>query len=393
MKPLFSIIAYVISLTVTTVGGLAGDLSEAIATIKNVGPEGMGNAEAANSWKVLTQQDSSAILPILSAMKGSSPLAQNWLRSAVEVVFQKQADAHAPLPTDQVKQFLLETKNDPRARKLAFDLLTKISPDTARSLVPGMVDDPSTALRREAVALLIDKGASQMAASDQSGAEKTLQKALDAARDVDQIKKIAGLLRNKLKQPVNLPEHFGFLMYWKIIAPFDNTDHRGFAMVYPPENRIDLDASYPGKNGTVSWRDYSTSDEYGMVDFNRPFDPLKGVTGYAYTEFDSKEDRPAELRLGCKNGWKIWLNGKFVFGRDEYHRGARIDQYQLPVHLEKGKNTILIKLCQDEQHKPWTVEWQFQLRVCDSTGTAILSTDRKPTPTKAATGRRSQRNR
>ena len=81
-----------------------------------------------------------------------------------------------------------------------------------------------------------------------------------------------------------------------------------------------------------------------------------------------------------KNAWKIWLNGELVFGRDEYHRGIRIDQYILPVHLNEGKNTLLVKACQNEQEQDWTVQWQFQLRVTDETGTAILSTDRKPTP-------------
>jgi hypothetical protein len=33
-----------------------------------------------------------------------------------------------------------------------------------------------------------------------------------------------------------------------------------------------------------------------------------------------------------------------------------------------------VKCCQDEQKEEWTVEWEFQLRVCDSTGTAILAT-------------------
>jgi hypothetical protein len=54
----------------------------------------------------------------------------------------------------------------------------------------------------------------------------------------------------------------------------------------------------------------------------------------------------------------------------------KIDQYQLPGQLNPGKNTILVKACQNEQIETWTVEWQFQLRVCDSSGTAILSTDR-----------------
>ncbi len=123
--------------------------------------------------------------------------------------------------------------------------------------------------------------------------------------------------------------------------------------------------------------------------FQPPFSPLKQVTGYAYTEFHSAEARDAEIRLGCKNAWKVWFNGELLFGRDEYHRGQRIDQYSLPVKLEAGrKNTLLVKACQNEQEQDWTVEWEFQLRFCDSTGTAILATDRKPTPEKAAPARR-----
>ena len=114
-----------------------------------------------------------------------------------------------------------------------------------------------------------------------------------------------------------------------------------------------------------------------MVDFNEPYGALKEVTGYAQTEFISASARPAELRLGCKNAWKIWLNGELVFGRDEYHRGMRIDQYQLPVQLRKGANTILVKACQNEQKEEWTVQWQFQLRGWDATGTAIHSLPKK----------------
>ena len=84
--------------------------------------------------------------------------------------------------------------------------------------------------------------------------------------------------------------------------------------------------------------------------------------------------------MGCKNAWKIWHNGQLVFSRDEYHRGIRIDQYQLDINLTKGRNTFLVKLCQNEQQQSWTKQWQFQLRVCDATGTAVLAADRPPTP-------------
>jgi len=48
--------------------------------------------------------------------------------------------------------------------------------------------------------------------------------------------------------------------------------------------------------------------------------------------------------------------------------------------LKMGANTILLKVCQNEDVQDWTREWEFQLRVCDATGTAILATDRPPTP-------------
>ena len=173
--------------------------------------------------------------------------------------------------------------------------------------------------------------------------------------------------------PVDLPKHFGFLRQWQVIGPFDNTGREGFQTVFPPEKEIRLDATYPGKDGPVKWHPSESQDDYGKFDFNKPLGMLKEVTAYAVTTFDSAAERDAELRLGCKDGWKIWLNGEFVFGRDEYHRGQKMDQYRLRCHLRKGPNTILVKCCQNEQKETWTVEWEFQLRVCDGAGTAILA--------------------
>jgi hypothetical protein len=50
-----------------------------------------------------------------------------------------------------------------------------------------------------------------------------------------------------------------------------------------------------------------------------------------------------------------------------------MDQYKLPVQLQAGRNTILVKLTQNEEKEEWTVEWEFQLRVTDPTGRVIRS--------------------
>ena len=351
------------------------DPAQHIAIIQAVGPKGAGNPEAAAAFQALSGAKASSILPLLRAIEESNPIARNWLRSAVEVIVERELTDKKPLPFEGLKKFLADRTQAPEARRLAFDLMLAIDRETSEKLIPGFIDDPSTELRRDAVALLI--GSSRKAGEDAT----TYRKALDAARDVDQIQEIAKAL-TELKEKVDLSRHFGFLTNWQVIGPFHNSERKGFAEVFPPEKEVDLKASYEGKESEVTWQALSTDDPYGKVDFNKPYGKLKEVTGYAYHEFDAGEARPAELRLGCKNAWKIWLNGKLVFERDEYHRGQRIDQYIMPVELRKGSNTILLKLCQNEQKQDWTVQWEFQLRVCDATGTAILATNRPESETK-----------
>ncbi|MDP7050860.1 MAG: HEAT repeat domain-containing protein [Verrucomicrobiota bacterium] len=352
-------------------------MSSSIKTIRAVGNEGQGNAAAAKAWKQLIKADAAALPRILGAMDGANPLAANWLRSAVDTIVSRDKK----LPVDALKKFLKDKSHDPRARRLAFELIQHAQPDTAAKLIPSLINDPSVELRRDAVQQLIDEGIALQKKKQEAKAKPVFRKALDAARDIDQIKVVTTSLR-QLKEEVDLPRHFGFLMHWQVIGPFDNTDRSGFAKVYPPEKTVKLDASYKGKANDVKWGKFITADEYGKVDINKAYPGLiKEVTAYAYTTYNSAEAREVQLRLGCKNAWKIWVNDKLIFGRDEYHRGTRIDHYQLNASFKKGKNTILIKLCQNEQTQPWTKEWEFQMRVCDPTGTALLASNRPATPT------------
>ena len=94
---------------------------------------------------------------------------------------------------------------------------------------------------------------------------------------------------------------------------------------------------------------------------------------YATTEFNSPTARVVEFRLGTPNAWKIWLNTKLLFGRDEYHRGMAIDQYRVRGELKPGANTLLLKLCQNEQTEDWAQRYEFQLRVADLSGIGIQS--------------------
>lgn len=360
------------------------DVERQIAILQAVGKEGSGNERAKSALRKLEQADSRSLLRVLEAMEEAGNLGLNWLRAAADTIIDRELAAQRPLPLIELGEFLLDARHHPRARRYAYELLVRLAPEAAARLLPGMLYDPSMELRRDAVQRLLEEASGENSAQETVLRTLIYRQALGAAREVDQIQSIADELR-RLGQEVDLPRHFGFLMRWKVIGPFENVNRLGFNRVFPPENELNWSVNYLGKEARAQWQDFVTSDQYGMVDINQVFGPLKEAVAYAYAEFESPEARPIELRLGCKNAWKIWLNGEFLFGRDEYHRGMKIDQYQLKGHLKPGKNGILLKICQNEQMEDWTVQWQFQLRVCDKNGTAILSQNRLPTPIAART--------
>ena len=354
--------------------GLLPEMAEPVRVLRAVGSEGQGNAAASVAWKKLSTDNASTLVPLLEAMDGANDYALNWLRAAVDTVSGRELAAGHSLPLPELKQFLRATEHNPRARRLAFELVARIEPSTADQLLTGMLNDPSLELRRDAVQKLIDQANQALAGTNSADAVQNLQSALRSARDVTQIEGIADKLKG-LGQPLDLQKHFGFLTEWKVMGPFDNTGNRGFETTYPPELKIDLAAEYDGKQGKVRWQDYVTKHKYGMVDLNQSCGKLKEVTAYATTDFFSDRGRPVELRLGGKNSWRVWLNGRLLFAHDEYHTTAAIDQYVMPAQLQPGRNTILVKVCQNAEIADWTEEWEFQLRITDALGTPVVATN------------------
>ena len=360
------------TLVLTSLAHLHGAVDESFKALASVEREGRGNEAAGAAWKDVVKAGASALPALLATAGKGSPVADNWLRLAGDAIVANALREKQPLPLGDIETFLKDTSHADSARRLAFDLLQQADRARADAIEPSLINDPVQELRRGAVQRVIDHGTKQAHLTSGTAYKDTLLKALSAVRDEDQTKVVAAELK-KLGVNVDLPRHFGFLTKWHVIGPFDNTERKGFDTEFPPEKEIKPDAAYDGKGKPAKWQPFESKDEYGKLDFNKPLGMQKEVTAYAVTTFDSPAERDAELRLGCKNAWKVWLNGALLFGRDEYHRGQQMDQYKLKCRLKKGANTILVKCCQNEQTEQWTVEWEFQLRVCDSTGTAILA--------------------
>ena len=359
------------------------DLAGHLKTIRAVGPKGQGHQAAAAAWKQVAKADAERLPQILAGMDGAGPLAQNWLRAAVDAIAERQLAGGNKLPQASLEKFLLATHHDSRARRLAYEWIAQVDRTAASRLIPKMLNDPSLELRRDAVAQAIDRAETLLGDGKKDAGVVAYKKAFTAARDVDQIKACEEKLSN-LGQSVDVPVHFGFLMEWKLVAPFDNTDKGGFDIAYAPEKKVDVNATYQGKGDKkVGWIDHVTNDPYGNVDLTKPLGKLKGAVCYAVTEFTVDEEREVDFRLGSYNANKIWLNGKLLTANEVYHAATAIDQYRVRGTLKRGRNVILLKICQNEQTESWAQSWHFQLRVCDKIGTPVLSTTRPPTPKKA----------
>lgn len=355
-----------------TRSAVAGSLDGSLAALSAVDKDGKGHEEAQKAMRELSHATAADLPAIVAALDHATPLGANWIRNAFESVADRELSQKHPLPTVQLEQFIRDKSHQPRARRLAYEWLVKVDPSAKDRLIPGMLLDPAPDFRRDAVAMKLEQAAKVDPKRDKDKAVRLYREAFTGAIHDDQVKTIAEALR-KLGQKVNITDHFAFITRYTVIGPFDNPNGKLLETAYPPEKEIRLDAQYDGKIGKVAWKPLTATNEYGILDIAKQVHPYKGATMYLLAEFDSPNARKLELRLATQNSWKIWLNGRLLFSRYEYHRGSAFDQYRVPAEMRAGRNTILLKLCQDEEKEDWAQTYQVQLRVCDVNGSGVRS--------------------
>ena len=346
----------------------AQDAQSQLARLKAVGKEGAGHVDAMKAYKELTTRDPAVLPAVLAAMDDASPLAVNWLRGAYEVILDRALASGKTVSKSDLEAFLRDQKHVGVARRLAYETLTRLDPSTPERLLPTMLDDSGSELRRDAIDLLLAKTKS---IKDDAELRDIYKKALHHAREKDQVTKIADQLK-KLGTPIDLTKQFGFVTRWSCVGPFENANGVGFAATYPPDSAIDLKSELSAKEKqTVKWQEHVTEAPMGLVDFNKIIAPLHGAVGYAHAVVESPTDRAVELRAGSNNAIRIRLNGKEIYFREEYHHGMVMDQHVGKAILKAGRNEIVVKVCQNEQTDSWAQQWSFQLRICDHLGGAV----------------------
>lgn len=348
--------------------------------LQSVARQGSGSPAARAAWDKLVARGPAALPQILQAMDTPDTVVANWLRTAFDRIADEALKADGKgIDADALLAFVKDPKRQGRARRLALVVLDhpKVRPGTSERLTPGWIDDPE--FRFEAVAAVV-KDAETLATNGQKDkAVAAYRKAFAASRDVQQVKQVAAKLK-ETGTSVNIAEHLGFLTEWYVIGPFDAMGMKGFKTVYPPEEKINLDAELPGKDGKkLRWNRYTvpeapptTAGHVALVNLRQPLGDAEDAVAYAYTTFEVKETGEVEFRGAADDNLTVWVNGQRVFGFEEYRNGVRLDRHRFRVPLKAGVNTVLVKVCQAPED-PTNKEpnWEFMLRVVDATGKGI----------------------
>jgi predicted esterase len=115
----------------------------------------------------------------------------------------------------------------------------------------------------------------------------------------------------------------------------------------------------------AAWIQYNSDSD--IINFINVFrgQQATNVIAYAYTTVNRDEAGKAILALGSDDSVKVWLNGNLVHDH-RIGRGVQKDEDIVPVAMEKGDNSLLIKV------ENGTGDWGFVLRVLNETQALAL---------------------
>ncbi len=180
---------------------------------------------------------------------------------------------------------------------------------------------------------------------------------------------------------------------WWILGPFDNAGGVGYNKAYIPEDAVEIEktAAYEGKDGEIRWEQRADETLDGTVDFapifglenlnsalgdmGQPNPQLDTVLAYAWTTVSSPDERQVLIWTSTRNPAKVWSNGTEVSTMNQDQQPMSDNQHTVPVTLQAGKNSILVKL----SGRRWG--WKLQLWLTDVDGFPLEDLEYMNSPT------------
>ena len=153
----------------------------------------------------------------------------------------------------------------------------------------------------------------------------------------------------------------GYWSDWFLVGLWPNDEGNLLDTPYPPEDGVDLEATYTVRSGEAGWRLHRSGSPYGIVDLAKFFYPEDSeyTVAYAYTTLRARSDIDVRMDVSCDDDIVLWVNGELVFAG-----GAVTGNFDIHIdtHLREGENTILAKVF----NKPHA--FNFSLRIADKDG-------------------------
>jgi hypothetical protein len=359
--------------------GTSADGQESLDAIRKdiatVAAQGIGSKEGRGAWERLAAAGPEAAPLLVETMDTPSVPRVNWFVTALDRVLDRHGTAKVDV--EGLLAFARDGRRQGRARRVALDIVERQRPGTLAKLLPGWLDDPE--FRPDAIDLVLDDARKALKAGNKEKAGTQFREAFEHARDIEQARRAAvGLL--DLGVEVSVAKHLGFLMDWHLIGPFDAQGQKGFHLSYPPEKGVDLKAEVESRGKTLRWKHYRVEEPSPRVGAkhvalanlreSRALGDADDAVAFAYTEIDVPAARKVEFRGAADDNFTVWVNGKRVFGFEEYRNGVRFDRHRFAVELKAGKNAVLVKVCQTPAPNP-EPNWEFLLRVVDEEGRGL----------------------
>ncbi len=185
---------------------------------------------------------------------------------------------------------------------------------------------------------------------------------------------------------------------WNLLGPFPNPGDGGLEKDYPPEHATDYLASYEGDTGRLikweaydagrervardpgSWNFFLVHVEGGLYDpdsfvvnYGKALhadEPLQGAF-FAQTNLYASQAQEAVLVLATPSPCAAWVNRRQVYSRwlrPLYNELTDGFAFRIPVKLEAGWNSLLLKFLHDSNNGR---AGQFTCRLEDSRGSLI----------------------
>lgn len=147
---------------------------------------------------------------------------------------------------------------------------------------------------------------------------------------------------------------------WYILGPFDNTGRRNIETKFPPETVIDLNATYPGKNGVpIRWEFYQSAtpniqprmDAYYRATANAALNDkenygraLQYIIYYASTELWFEQACDLWIAVGSDDFSKMWIEDKLVWASGKNLKAWQLNEGIRKVHFKQGVNRVLCRV-------------------------------------------------